>query len=65
MPLPPNIAYFPHQFPYNILASTDFLSANEGNASLRTFSDEREGEDLILDNVLAFDVQVFDPGAPL
>jgi hypothetical protein len=60
-------AYFPYQFPYNVAVPTDLspLSVNNDDASLRRLHGERAGEDLMLDNVLAFDVQVYDPGAPL
>lgn len=65
---------FPHQFPYNVNAPANYVqphlnpdpddpTTNVG--SLRRLGSERENEDLVLDNVLAFDVQVFDPGAPL
>jgi type II secretory pathway pseudopilin PulG len=62
---------FPHQFPYNVGNVANYYRPDpEDNpainpGSLRRLSDERQNEDLVLDNVLAFDVQVFDPGAPL
>jgi type II secretory pathway pseudopilin PulG len=70
---PPNIEYYPHQFPYNLYDSHFFAGADEEelstapfvSSSLRRLRGERAGEDLVLDNALAFDVQVFDPGAPL
>ena len=34
-------------------------------SSLQPLSGERAGGDIVLTNALAFDVQVFDPGAPL
>ena len=60
-------AYFPYQYPYSVANPTDLspLSVNNVDASLRRLHGERAGEDLILDNVLAFDLQVYDPGAPL
>jgi type II secretory pathway pseudopilin PulG len=83
----PNIAHFPHQFPYEINAPSFYLNPHEPDSSLQPLGNiqflpqvypdpyhtayfagaggERKGEDLILDEVLAFDVQVFDPGAPL
>jgi type II secretory pathway pseudopilin PulG len=62
---------FPHQFPYNSGNVFNYyqpdpeedIAINAG--SLRRLVGERQNEDLVLDNVLAFDVQVFDPGAPL
>jgi type II secretory pathway pseudopilin PulG len=62
---------FPHQFPYNVNNVFNYyqpdpeedIAINDG--SLRRLVGERQNEDLVLDNVLAFDVQVFDPGAPL
>ena len=62
---PPNIAFFPHQFPYEVDASNIFEEPDDDDSSLRCLRGERQGEDLVLDNVLAFDVQVYDPGAPL
>jgi type II secretory pathway pseudopilin PulG len=56
---------FPHQFPYDVDSPTISETPDEDDSSLRRLRDERQNEDLVLDNVLAFDVQVFDPGAPL
>jgi type II secretory pathway pseudopilin PulG len=83
----PNIAHFPHQFPYEVDAPNIYEDPDEGDSSLQPLGDieflpqvfpapyhqayfadatgERKAEDLILDEVLAFDVHVFDPGAPL
>jgi hypothetical protein len=62
---------FPHQFPYNIGNVANYYRPDaetvdaDNFGSLRRLTGERQNEDLVLDNVLAFDVQVFDPGAPL
>ncbi|MDZ4656566.1 MAG: prepilin-type N-terminal cleavage/methylation domain-containing protein [Bythopirellula sp.] len=56
---------FPHYFPYNVAVPNTFQPTSEVSSSLRRLDNEREGEDLILNDVLAFDVQVYDPGAPL
>jgi hypothetical protein len=40
-------------------------SRPEVNAFLAPFITDRAGDDVLLNNVLAFDVQVFDPGAPI
>jgi hypothetical protein len=62
---------FPHQFPYNIGSVASYYRPDaetvdaDNFGSLRRLSGERQNEDLVLENVLAFDVQVFDPGAPL
>jgi type II secretory pathway pseudopilin PulG len=61
----PNIAFYPHHFPYDVDSPTFTETPDESDSSLRRLSGDRAGEDLILDNVLAFDVQVYDPGAPL
>lgn len=61
----PNIAHFPHHFPYDVDSPNFTETPNEDDSSLRRLSGDRAGEDLILNNVLAFDVQVYDPGAPL
>jgi type II secretory pathway pseudopilin PulG len=47
---------FPHRFAQEI-ASAGFNPSFNGTA--------REGEDILLANVLSFDVRVFDPGAPV
>jgi hypothetical protein len=44
-------------FPYNTTAAN--------LAALGTFSGARQGEDIVLTNVLAFDIRVFDPRAPI
>lgn len=46
---------FPHAFDFTALAAT--LEGEEGGA--------RFGDDAILTNVIAFDVRVYDPGAPV
>ena len=66
-----NGAGFPHRFPHDgagayLTVSGDVQVAGTGTSLVPfTASSGREGEDLMLDNVLAFDVRVFDPGAPL
>jgi len=52
---------FPHRFPH--IAGT-FAIAGPGS-SLEPLAGDRQGEDVMLSDVLAFDVRVFDPGAPL
>lgn len=59
------VNYFPHLFPYDVDSPSFTETPNEADSSLRQLGDEREGEDLILNNVLAFDLQIYDPGAPL
>ena len=54
---------YPHRFPHDGNGNL-VLEAGAGT-SLRPFDGDRAGEDLIIENVLAFDVLVFDPGAPL
>lgn len=56
---------FPHQFPYDVFNTANPLHAGVANSSLQSFGLSRAGEDLLLENVLAFDVLVYDPGAPL
>ena len=67
---------FPHQFSYNIATRDPSISLPAGTmnttvtpavplSSLQPLSGDRAGGDIILTNALAFDVQVFDPGAPL
>ncbi len=70
--------YFPYQFPYDTQGAppnADFQEPGADNSSLYPFgsdnqpgdlpTNERSNEDLVLSDVLAFDIQVFDPGAPL
>lgn len=57
------ITGFPHYFPHN--AAGNRISVSDPNSSLEPYSGDREGEDLMLDNVLGFDLLVFDPWAPL
>lgn len=55
---------FPHYFPHDWATTPSPVDAGPGS-SLLPLTGEREGEDLMLSNVLAFDLLVFDPGAPL
>lgn len=59
------VNYFPHHFPYDVDSPSFTETPNEDDSSLRRLPDERQGEDLVLSDVLAFDVQIYDPGAPL
>ncbi len=53
-------------FPFNVQRTTITAATGFGpDAQLRPFEGERLGDDVLLTNVLAFDVQVFDPGAPV
>ncbi len=56
---------FPHQFPFRIRNGLLTGEAGDPNTSLVPLGLNRVGEDQILNNVLAFDVLVYDPGAPL
>jgi hypothetical protein len=60
-----SINYFPHRFPYDTGEPDICEEVNEGDSSLRRLQGERQGEDLVLTDVLGFDVQIYDPGAPL
>ncbi len=75
---PQNAAgFYPYPFPYNTvdLQGVPAITYYEppgridagGNpvSSLQPFGGDRTGGDIVLTNALAFDVQVFDPGAPL
>ncbi|TWU20388.1 PilW family protein [Bythopirellula polymerisocia] len=75
---PQNAAgHYPYPFPYNLVdlqgipSFTYYEPAGRVDAggdpvsSLQPLSGERAGGDIVLTNALAFDVQVFDPGAPL
>ncbi len=55
---------FPHIFPYNRRTGlVEIPGATD--CSLVPLSDDREGEDVVLNDILGFDIRVFDPGAPL
>ncbi|QEG32808.1 PilW family protein [Bythopirellula goksoeyrii] len=64
---------FPHPLSYNVINRNPSISMLAGVAdaslnpisSLQPLSGDRAGADIVLSNVLGFDVQVFDPGAPL
>lgn len=63
------VAPFPGTFPFQVstivLAATPPTTQPNQNAVLLPLGANRAGEDVLLTNVLAFDVQVFDPGAPV
>ncbi len=78
--IPPtgSIGFYPYRFPYEtdgVPLTGFYRQAGDTNSSLYPLgsenqpgdlpTSERMGEDLILSDVLAFDVQVYDPGAPL
>ena len=48
-------------YPYKATISSFAGSINDGEI----LTVDREGEDIVLTNVIAFDVRVFDPGAPI
>jgi hypothetical protein len=54
---------FPHHFPHD--GAGNLVQAAGPGTSLVPLTGDRVGEDLVLSNVLAFDLRVFDPGAPL
>ena len=56
---------FPHQFPYSTNGFLLSRRAGASDSSLQPLAGNREGEDFVIGNVLAFDVLVYDPGAPL
>lgn len=66
---------YPHQITQNAIRRTSYDPASPppaGQGLLRPFglpfdssTVDRQGEDVVLSDVLAFDVRVYDPGAPL
>ncbi len=76
-PLLTSPGYYPYNFPYETVVppSGDVRQPGVDNSSLYPFgssnqpldnpTNERQGEDLVLTDVLAFDVKIYDPGAPL
>lgn len=68
-----NVRKFPHPMSFDVISRDPSISMVAGAvnntlnplSSLQPLAEEREGGDIVLTNVLAFDVQVFDPGAPL
>ena len=68
------VSPFPHEVRIENIRIAPFTNASpfhpfgeefESLQAKETEASEREGEDLMLSDVLAFDLRVFDPGAPL
>ncbi len=55
---------FPHNFPFDFNTGFRTLPGIPGS-SVMPLAGDRQGEDLMLNDVLAFDLRVLDPGAPL
>lgn len=68
-----NVRKFPHPFPYSLITRDRletlppaFVNGTFNPlSSLQPLQGDRAGGDIVLTNVLAFDVRLFDPGAPL
>jgi len=61
---PPLLLGFPHVFPNDLATAALYMPAGPGS-SLEPLLGERQGEDVMLNDVLAFDLRVFDIEAQL
>src|SRR5262249_29888142 len=58
-------AAYLYGFPYDLSSTVPVTGYPNTNAAyLMPLSGNRQGDDVLLTNVLSFDVQIYDPGAP-